>query len=131
YVPVPRGWPGRGFVKEMILRLAKITPDLNPGKDEILFEVPSPSGPKKGGLTICFELVFPWYYREAARMGADFHVNISNDAWFDGSSELALVDVAGIFRAVETGRALFRVSNSGISTLIGPDGTRLSVVEGE
>jgi apolipoprotein N-acyltransferase len=131
YVPVPRGFPGRDFVKSMIERLARIKPDLNFGEAGVLFDAGSPGGVRKGGLTICFEIVFPWYYRESARMGGDFHVNISNDAWFDGSCELALVDVAAIFRAVETGRALFRVSNSGISTLIGPDGRRLAVVEGE
>ena len=127
YIPLPRGFPGRDLVKSMIHDAVHYIPDLNVGKDPVLFEAPSPSGPKKGGLTICFEAVFPWYYRESARLGADFHVNISNDAWFDDSCELELVDVAAIFRAVETGRALFRVSNSGISTLIGPGGDRLAV----
>jgi apolipoprotein N-acyltransferase len=127
--PWPRGAPGRKLVSEMIHKAAGYTPDLNPGEHPLLFSCPSPSGERQGGLTICFEIVFPWYYRECARLGADFHVNISNDAWFDGSSELALVDVAARFRAVETGRALFRVSNSGISTLFAPDGTRLGVAE--
>jgi apolipoprotein N-acyltransferase len=131
YIPLPRGWPGRELVKSMIRQAVHYVPDLNVGKEAVLFEAPSPSGPKKGALTICFEMVFPWYYRESARLGADFHVNISNDAWFDDSSELELVDVAAIFRAAETGRALFRVSNSGISTLIGPGGERLAVAADE
>jgi apolipoprotein N-acyltransferase len=129
FTPVPRGLPGRGLVKKLIRGALGYVPGLNPGSSAVLFDVPFRGGKARGGLTICFEMAFPWYFRESARLGADFHVNISNDAWFDGSSELELVDAAGIFRAVETGRSLFRVSNSGISTLIGPDGTRLAVVE--
>jgi apolipoprotein N-acyltransferase len=127
--PWPRGVAGRAEINRMIEQSAGYIPDLSPGEGAVLFDCPSPGGVRKGGLTICFEIVFPWYYRETARLGGDFHVNISNDAWFDGSSELELVDVAALFRAVETGRTLLRVSNSGISTLLDPGGRRLAVVE--
>jgi apolipoprotein N-acyltransferase len=131
FTPLPRWMPGREKVKGLIKSSVGYVPGLNPGREPVVFEAASPSGPRKGSLTICFEMVLPWYFREGVALGADFHVNISNDAWFDGSSELELVDVAGIFRAVESGRALFRVSNSGISTLIAPDGARLAQVAAE
>jgi apolipoprotein N-acyltransferase len=128
YTPVPRGFPGREVIQGLIKRALGVLPGLNPGTAPVNFEAASPSGPRQGGLTICFEIAFPRYFRESVRLGADFHVNISNDAWFDGSSELELVDVATMFRAIETGRAVFRVSNSGISTLFSPDGTRVAAV---
>jgi apolipoprotein N-acyltransferase len=129
FTPLPHGVGAREAVKKAIRASVGYVPGLNPGTEPAVFEVGSPGGPRRGGLSICFEMAFPRCFRESVRLGADFHVNISNDAWFDGSSELDLVDVAGIFRAVESGRALFRVSNSGISTLVGPDGARLAVVE--
>jgi apolipoprotein N-acyltransferase len=103
-------------------------PDLTPGEGPTFVSVRSPSGPRRAAITICFEIVFPKYFREAALDGADVVVNMSNDAWFPESSEQELVDQATRFRAVEIGRSIFRVSNTGISSCYAPDGTLLSTV---
>lgn len=130
YVPWPPGAPLRDAVTGAIERVGGYIPDLEPGTGPGLFTVRSPGGPRKGALSICFEAVFPEIFREGVVLGADFLVNISNDAWFFDSEELDLVDVATRFRAVECGRTVLRVSNGGISTAFGPDGRRLAVVEG-
>ncbi len=129
YVPLPAGMAGHDGLLQLVKDVAGYIPDLTGGAETMVFDVPGPAGPVRASPTICFEIVFPRFFRESVRAGADFHVNMSNDAWFDGSAELELVDVAAIFRAVETGRSLFRVSNSGVSTLIAPDGVRMAVVE--
>jgi len=56
------------------------------------------------------------------RQGAAFLVNLSNEAWFGTSTEFDQMELHSILRAVETRRALFRVTNSGISCLVRPDG---------
>lgn len=129
YVPWPSGALGKELVTSWIERVGGYIPDLEPGTSAGHFSVRSPQGPRTGSLSICFEAVFPQFFRSGTASGADFLVNISNDAWFFDSEELDLVDVATRFRAVECSRSVVRVSNSGISTIFGPDGTRLAVVE--
>ncbi len=129
YVPWPAGFPGKETVTRWIAEVGGYVPDLEPGTAMGLFNVRSPGGERRGALSICFEAIFPRFFRESVVAGADFVVNISNDAWFFDSEELDLMDVATQFRAVECSRTVIRVSNSGISTIFGPDGRRLAVVE--
>lgn len=74
------------------------------------------------GVLICFEAVYPEMARSLAQGGARVLVNIANDGWFRGSGgqEQHLAQVT--FRAIETGLPLVRVTNTGISGVIGPDG---------
>jgi apolipoprotein N-acyltransferase len=76
----------------------------------------------KLGTSICFESVFPDITREMARSGASAFINIADDAWF-GPTPIARQHLAHVvMRAVETGLPLLRVTNTGISASIAPDG---------
>lgn len=71
------------------------------------------------GVEICFESIFPSIYRKQALSGADFFVNISNDAWFTADGPAAYQHLrANVFRAVENRRPLLRSTNTGISAWI-------------
>jgi apolipoprotein N-acyltransferase len=74
---------------------------------------------------ICFEGIFPDLVRLFVRHGAQFLVNITNDAWFGYSpasyQHLSMV----VFRAVENRLPIVRAANTGISAVIDPTG-RLS-----
>jgi apolipoprotein N-acyltransferase len=59
--------------------------------------------------------------RRLRRNGADFFVNISNDAWF-GLSELDQHFVAARYRAIENRVGVVRSGNNGLSGLIDPLG---------
>lgn len=89
-----------------------------PGATLTLFE--SPAG--RFGVTICYEAIFPDLVRRSFAAGADFLVNITNDAWFGRTSapyqHLAMATV----RAVENGAYVVRAANTGISAIIAPDG---------
>jgi len=74
------------------------------------------------GLVICYEAIFPDLFREFARQGVNFMVNITNDAWFDRSSAPYQHFSMAIFRAIENGISVVRVANTGISGLIDPWG---------
>ena len=88
-----------------------------PGTIPVVFE-----NPEAFGVLICYEAIYPRLARDLAEAGARFLVNISNDAWFGTSAGLEQHFASGVFRAVETRRALARGTNTGITALVGPSG---------
>jgi apolipoprotein N-acyltransferase len=79
------------------------------------------------GVLICYEDTDPTLARRMAleeddQPAADFLVNISNDGWFDGSSEHEEHLAICRFRAIETRRAVIRSVNMGISGVIDGSG---------
>ena len=71
---------------------------------------------------ICFEDTLPYLARRAARDGATLLANLTNDAWFDGSSEAEQHLAQAVFRCVETGLPMVRSSNRGVTCAILPNG---------
>ena len=100
------------FVKKLV----PVIGTFRPGERPEIFD----AAKGKFGVLICFEVIFP---RVVRRMrGAQFLVNITNDAWFGetAASEQHLSMVA--FRAVEFRMPIVRSANTGISALIDPTG---------
>lgn len=71
---------------------------------------------------ICYEVIFPGEVREFVRRGAEFLVNITNDAWFGRSSAPTQHLAMAAMRAVENGSYLVRAANTGITAVIAPSG---------
>lgn len=73
------------------------------------------------GVSICFEDAFA---RDVLKdlPEATLLVNVSNDAWFDGSHEAYQHHVIARMRALESGRYMLRATNTGISSIIDPQG---------
>ena len=92
--------------------------EFTPGPAAKLFS--SPAG--RFGVTICYEAIFPELVRLAFADGAEFLVNLTNDAWFGQTAapyqHLAMATV----RAVENQAYVVRAANTGISAIIAPDG---------
>jgi len=73
------------------------------------------------GALICYEDTDPALARQYVSAGdfkADFLVNISNDGWFDGTSEHEEHLAICRFRAIECRRAVARAVNMGVSAII-------------
>lgn len=74
------------------------------------------------GVLICYEGIFPGISRTYVRRGADYLVNITNDAWYGRTSaphqHLSMLTL----RAVENRRSIARAANTGISALVDPLG---------
>lgn len=70
---------------------------------------------------ICYEIIFAEEVRSLGPSPA-WLLNITNDAWFGHSSGPYQHLALSRFRAVELGRAVVRVANTGISALIDPYG---------
>lgn len=68
------------------------------------------------GLFICFEVLFPDIARSWVNQGAQFFVNITNDAWFDRSSGPFQHLRFASMRAIEYRKPLVRSANTGITT---------------
>ena len=66
-----------------------------------------PLGDRRFAVVICYEDLMPDLARRAKRSGADFLVNLTNDAWFHESGELSVHLSAALFRAVENRLPLF------------------------
>jgi apolipoprotein N-acyltransferase len=91
------------------------------------------------GVLICYESIFPGLSRTYRRGGADFLVNITNDAWFGRerpwwSRTAALYQHPAhlVMRAIENRVGVARSANTGISLFVDPrgrvhDATRLFV----
>jgi len=78
---------------------------------------------------ICFEDAVASLARQAVRCGARLLVNITNDAWFNGSVEPEQHMVQAIFRCVENGVPMVRAANTGVSCVIDPVGRLQQVLQ--
>ena len=109
--------------------------DFSQGKDYTIFKVPSTGYRVQSRETqnnfavlICFEDLFPQLSREFIKRGADFLINITNDAWFKKTTSPYQHLQASVFRAVENRVYLIRSANTGISGFIAPTDKILSLV---
>jgi apolipoprotein N-acyltransferase len=80
------------------------------------------------GVSICSEAIGARPIREQVRQGATFLVNVANDGWFDGRPAVAQHTAAVALRAVENRRDLVRVTATGISQVVGPDGAARAAI---
>ncbi len=112
--------------------------DIAPGKKYTLFKVKPQDlqnsvsvEPYEFGVLICFEDVFPELARGFVNQGADFLVNITNDAWFGQTAEAYQHLAASVFRAVENRVYLVRAANTGVSGFISPEGKAVFLTDGK
>ena len=102
-----------------ILPVDKITPgtvDFSSGPGLRTMSIPGlpPMSP-----LICYEAIFPG---RVANDDAAWLLNVTNDAWFGNSSGPYQHFASARLRAVEEGRPLVRVANTGISAVVDPYG---------
>ena len=69
---------------------------------------------------VCYEAIFPGAIGDIDR--AHFMLNITNDAWFDGSIGPAQHAHHARLRSVETGLPMLRAANSGTTLVVDPLG---------
>ena len=103
--------------------------DFTSGREYTLFSAGREQ--KKFGALICFEDTLPYLRRGFTNAGAQFLVNITNDAWFEDTKAPFLHLQAAVFGAVENKRALVRAANTGVSAFIDPFGCIIQTVQNE
>ena len=114
YVPFPFG-----FVKEVFGAIAGI--DYVPGRGPRCLKVEK----YKVGTPICFEVSYFGLVRKLAEC-SDFIAVLTNDGWFrDSDGTFQHLRQARV-RALETGKFVLWVNNTGPSAVISPEGKRLN-----
>jgi apolipoprotein N-acyltransferase len=111
YVPLPQWLPGASLIRGMV-------GDFTPGTKYGLM----PVGPVRAGVFICIESAYPAIARTFASEGADVLINISNDGYLGPTAVMHQHLANVVFRAVENGRPILRVTNTGISAFVTPGG---------
>lgn len=113
-------------LKRILPFLETIVPigEIERGKDWTVFELDE----RKFSVLICFEDAFPELSRGFIKRGADFLVNITNDAWYKKTSAAYQHLQASVFRALENRVFLVRAANTGISGFISPEGRIISLI---
>jgi len=102
--------------------------DMNAGTEHTLFELREHA---TFAVLICFEDVFSDLSALFCREGAQFLVNITNDAWFGNSAEPTQHLAASVLRAIENRKWVLRAANTGISGFIDPYGTMTLLKNGD
>jgi apolipoprotein N-acyltransferase len=98
-------------------------PSLTFGREPLSLTI----GPYRLAAAICFEDTVPHVIRRFFQESEDGRqpdvlVNLSNDGWFHGSSELDMHLAVSVFRTIEHRVPLARAVNTGISALIDGNG---------
>ncbi|PYS83122.1 MAG: apolipoprotein N-acyltransferase [Acidobacteria bacterium] len=114
YVPLPRWVPGADSLRGVV-------GDFTPGTGYTLMPLGGDDAPR-AGVFICLESAYPHITRRFAEEGADVLIEITNDAYQGDTAVMRQHLSNAVFRAVETGRTLLRVTNTGISARITPRG---------
>jgi apolipoprotein N-acyltransferase len=111
YVPLPQWLPGASLI-------SGIVGEFTPGSNYTLM----PFGDRKAGVFICIESAYPWIARRLSHDGANVLINISNDGYLGPTAVMRQHLANVIFRAVENGRPMLRVTNTGLTAWISEDG---------
>jgi apolipoprotein N-acyltransferase len=109
-------------LKNTMKFLAALVPEnfgsLTPGARNVLFEVAG----LRFGVAVCYEDTMAGRIRSIRAAGADFALNVTNDAWFRQSEELEQHLAISVFRAVESRMGIVRDGNTGLTASIAPTG---------
>ncbi len=104
----------------LINALTPIGSSFSSGRVATLFK--RPGDDRRFSVLICFEDSLPYLARKAARAGATFLVNQTNDSWFDPDCGSVQHLANAVFRCIETRLPMLRCANTGITCSIDPAG---------
>lgn len=108
--------------------IAKMNPlghEVAQGKDTSLI---STTFGKIGGI-VCYDSIIPQLIRSSVNDGAELLVLVTNDSWYKDSVGVYQHNAQSVFRSIESDRYMLRAANTGMSTIIRPDGEIISRLE--
>lgn len=102
----------------MLVDMGVLSDDLAAGTDSALFDTPH----GKVGALVCFDSIYEELTRDSVRDGAELLVLPTNDSWFTDSRGIYMHHAQARLRAIESGRWIVRAADTGISSVIAPNG---------
>lgn len=121
-VPFGEYVPMRAIIEILVPPLADIgmlSDDLAVGKDSAIVE----SDIGRIGTLVCFDSIYETLTLATVRDGAELIVLPTNDSWFLDSAAAYMHHAQARLRAIESGRYIVRAADTGISSVIAPDGS--------
>jgi apolipoprotein N-acyltransferase len=91
---------------------------IRPGQNQVVLH----TGDIRAGVLNCYEDTLPQAGRDSVQ-GANLLVNVTNDAWFEGTIEGDLHLMLATMRSVETRRDMARAVNLGPTSIVDATGT--------
>ncbi len=116
-VPLGEYIPLENLFGQWINRLSPLDAHLIQGQPHQQFLTPSGSVI----VGICYDSAFPQHFQQQAQNGGEWIITASNDAHY-ASAMLAQHHAQDVMRAIETNRWTVRVTNTGYSAIISPQG---------
>ncbi len=120
-VPFGEFLPMEGFIRTFIPTLANLNlfaEPLTPGTSSAILETPH----GKIGRLVCFDSIYEYLTRQSVQDGAEIILLSTNDSWYLDSPAVYQHNAHAQLRAVESGRTILRAANTGISSIITPNG---------
>lgn len=121
-VPFGEFVPMRGLIEVLIPPLADmnmLSSDLDPGTDSAVVQTAAGAA----GTLVCFDSIYENLTLDAVRDGAEIICLSTNDSWFLDSAGVYMHHTQARLRAIESGRYIIRSADTGISSIIAPDGS--------
>jgi apolipoprotein N-acyltransferase len=114
-------------VRRFIRAVSGYVPDFAAAERTAVLPLKTRDGRSFGvATTVCFDNAHLAPYTDPVGDGAaDFHLIVSNEAWYEESFEADQMVAFSRIAALASGRAVVRATNSGISLVLGPDGREL------
>lgn len=116
YIPLRNFFEKIGFKK-----IARSLMDFDRGKEIGIFDFK-----EKGGLAICYEVIFPNILKEEIKKGAKWIAVLTNDSWYGKSLGPYQHFLFARLKAIEFHRPIARAALTGISALIDTNGRVIS-----
>jgi apolipoprotein N-acyltransferase len=116
-LPFDEYLPLRGYIKWPSW-IAKNMIDSLPGRNKTIFTMDG----ARFSVLICWENLFPEQFREMAARGVNFMVSMTNEGFTKVAAGHHQMLAVNVLRAIENHIAVARISSTGVSCIIGPDG---------
>ncbi len=112
-------------VRSVVDAIASYVPDFTAAEETGVLELETRAGRRwRFGASVCFDnAFFEPYIEPLLRENVDFHLVASNEAWYHESCELDQMVAFSRLIALSTARSVVRATNSGVTVVIGPDGS--------
>ncbi len=113
-LPLNGHFPGADSLAMVIFRMTRLFPRFAASDRQ----GPLQLGDATLGGAVCWENVYEKPFRQQAEDGAQAFLVLSNEAWYGISAEMEQMVTATRLRARESGRAVLRATNTGITVLV-------------
>ncbi|YAI82202.1 MAG: apolipoprotein N-acyltransferase [cyanobacterium endosymbiont of Rhopalodia sterrenbergii] len=119
-VPLGEYIPFESILGKVVDRLSPLDNHLKAGDNSQIFNTPF----GQAIIGICYESAFSEHFRRQAKIGGEFIITASNNAHYSEAMP-AQHHAQDIIRAIETGKWMARVTNTGYSGIVNPRGKTL------